>query len=315
MSAVPLAPLTDPTAPATTAARTIVDLLAAARHRLRRVSPPEAAAELAIGALLVDIRPEAQRRVEGEIAGSLIIERNVLEWRLDPRSEARIPEASSHHLRVIVFCSEGYTSSLAAATLQDLGLHRATDLDGGIRSWCAFGLPTVAGGTQAGRYVPQVGRGVDNRPVRVSARVDYAVRALTELAAAGEEPVKGEVIATRQDIPLSFLENILRDLRRAGAVDARRGASGGYRLARAADGITVADVIRIVEGPLAVVHGRAPEDVQYAEPAAALREVWVAVRANLRAVLETVTIADVADGRLPEAVTRLVGVPDAWARR
>jgi rhodanese-related sulfurtransferase len=111
-------------------------ILQEARARLARVTPAEAFAELTAGtAILVDIRPAAQRAAEGEIAGALIVERNVLEWRFDPRSDARLPVADGYDLRVIVFCSEGYTSSLAAAALQDLGLRRATDLDGGYQAW------------------------------------------------------------------------------------------------------------------------------------------------------------------------------------
>jgi Rrf2 family protein len=151
--------------------------------------------------------------------------------------------------------------------------------------------------------------------VRISAKVDYALRALTVLADAGSARTKGDVIAAQQGIPLHFLENILRDLKRSGIVNARRGSTGGYYLAVAADSLTVADVIRIVEGPLADVHGKAPEDVAYPGPAAALRDLWVAVRANLRAVLETVTLADVATGRLPDTVADLVNPPDAWVRR
>jgi rhodanese-related sulfurtransferase len=148
--------------PAPAGARTISDILEAARCRLVRVSPVQAAAEVARGGLsvdggrgdqgdgggqagqggvLVDIRPAAQRAVEGEIPGAVIIERNVLEWRLDPQSDHRLPLAH-YGLRVIVFCSEGYTSSLAAASLLDLGLHRATDLEGGFKAWRAAGLPT-----------------------------------------------------------------------------------------------------------------------------------------------------------------------------
>jgi rhodanese-related sulfurtransferase len=121
--------------------RSIDDLLAAARARLRRVTPAEAAAAAARGALLVDTRPLQQRRSEGEIPGALLIERNHLEWRLDPTSDARIPEAEGYDVEVIVVCSEGYASSLAAASLQDLGLNRATDLDGGFQAWRAAGLP------------------------------------------------------------------------------------------------------------------------------------------------------------------------------
>jgi rhodanese-related sulfurtransferase len=122
---------------------TIDDLLARARARLRRLEPADAAAAAARGALLVDTRPEWQRYDEGEIPGALLIERNHLEWRLDPASDARIPEAVDHDVEVIVVCSEGYSSSLAAASLQDLGLHRATDLVGGFQAWKAAGLPTT----------------------------------------------------------------------------------------------------------------------------------------------------------------------------
>ena len=121
----------------------IDDLLAAARARLHRLGPREVAAALREGALLVDIRPAAQRAEHGEIPGAVLIERNVLEWRLDPRSDARLPFADRYDLEVIVTCQEGYTSSLAAAALQDLGLHRATDLDGGYAAWRAAGLPTT----------------------------------------------------------------------------------------------------------------------------------------------------------------------------
>jgi len=129
---------------------TIEEMLAAARARLRRLSPQEAADAVREGALLVDIRPEAQRRAEGEIPGALVLERNHLEWRLDPTSAARVPDAVDHDVHVIVFCHEGYTSSLAAAALLDLGLHRATDVIGGQRAWVAAGLPTAAGGTPTG---------------------------------------------------------------------------------------------------------------------------------------------------------------------
>ena len=131
------------------AARSIDELLWEARAGLDRYSPARAAAAFGRGALLVDIRPHAQRVHEGEIPGALVLERNVLEWRLDPQSSARIPE-SAYDLEVVVLCSEGYTSSLAAAALQVLGLARATDLEGGFAAWRAAGLPTVAGGTPAG---------------------------------------------------------------------------------------------------------------------------------------------------------------------
>jgi rhodanese-related sulfurtransferase len=123
-------------------ARTIDDVLAGARARLARLSPSQARAAVGAGAVLVDIRPASQRAAEGEIPGAMIVERNVLEWRFDPASSARLPLAG-YDLHVIVFCSEGYTSSLAAAALQDLGLHRATDLAGGFRAWQASGLPVT----------------------------------------------------------------------------------------------------------------------------------------------------------------------------
>ena len=123
--------------------RTIDQILAEARSRLERVGPRQAARAAGDGALLVDIRPAAQRAAEGEIPGALIVERNVLEWRFDPASAARLPQAS-YDLRVIVVCSEGYTSSLAAAALQDLGVRHATDLDGGFCAWQAAGLPVTA---------------------------------------------------------------------------------------------------------------------------------------------------------------------------
>jgi rhodanese-related sulfurtransferase len=125
-------------------ARPISEVLEQARSRLDRLGPAEAWAAVRDGALLVDIRPQAQRAAEGEVPGALIIERNVLEWRLDPASDARLPEAGSYDLRVIVMCSAGYTSSLAAASLQDLGLSAATDLDGGFQAWARAGLPVQA---------------------------------------------------------------------------------------------------------------------------------------------------------------------------
>lgn len=124
-------------------------MLARARARLRRLDPLDAASAVAGGALLVDIRPAAQRAAEGEIPTALVIERNVLEWRLDPTSDARLPVATGDDLRVIVICSEGYTSSLAAAALQELGLHRATDVIGGYHAWAAAGLPTAAAAERA----------------------------------------------------------------------------------------------------------------------------------------------------------------------
>ena len=150
--------------------------------------------------------------------------------------------------------------------------------------------------------------------MRTTAKADYAVRAAVELAAAGEL-ITAEQIADAQRIPLNFLENILRDLRRAGLVESRRGQAGGYLLARTAESITVADVIRAVEGPLANVRGMSPETLEYAGSAEKLRDVWVAVRAGVRSVLEGVTIADVARGELPAHVESLTRDEDAWARR
>jgi rhodanese-related sulfurtransferase len=124
-------------------ARTIDEMLAAARARLRRLEPVQAFQAVQAGAVLVDIRPAQQRAAEGEIPGATIVERNVLEWRFDPACLARLPIAR-YDLQVIVFCSEGYTSSLAAASLLDLGLHRATDLDGGFKAWQTAGLPVVS---------------------------------------------------------------------------------------------------------------------------------------------------------------------------
>lgn len=149
--------------------------------------------------------------------------------------------------------------------------------------------------------------------MRVSAKVDYALRAAAELAAhAGEGPVKGEAIAQAQGIPVKFLENILLELRHDGIVQSQRGERGGYWLARPPEEITLAEVIRAVEGPLANVRGSRPEAVGYAGPAVHLREVWIAVRASLRGVLESVTLADVVAGTFPDEIDRLVADPEAW---
>jgi len=152
----------------------------------------------------------------------------------------------------------------------------------------------------------------ENARVRVTAKVDYALRAAIELAAADSGPVTCGRIAQAQEIPVRFLENILLDLRHAGIVSSQRGVEGGYWLARPADEITVADVIRAVEGAIANVQGVGPEQVEYAGSAERLREVWIAVRANLRAVLEHVTIADLARSELPARVEALASDPDAW---
>jgi Rrf2 family protein len=141
--------------------------------------------------------------------------------------------------------------------------------------------------------------------MRISAKADYAVRAAVELAAAGDEPVKGEKLADAQGIPLQFLEHILLELKHARLVRARRGARGGYWLARPPEEITLANVIRAVEGPLANIQDLAPEATEYPGNAERLTEVWIAVRASLRRVLETVTIADLRDGNIPDEVLEL----------
>jgi Rrf2 family protein len=152
--------------------------------------------------------------------------------------------------------------------------------------------------------------------VRISAKADYAVRAAVELAAAPDEkPVKAERIALAQDIPLNFLENILGELRHASIVRSHRGAEGGFRLAKPAGEITIADIIRAVEGPLASVRGGPPEDTSYPGASQALPRVWIAVRANLRRVVEHVTVADVASGKLPGAIDKLAEDPEAWVTR
>jgi Rrf2 family protein len=151
--------------------------------------------------------------------------------------------------------------------------------------------------------------------VRVSAKTDYGVRALLELAVADNGPVKGERLAQSQDIPLKFLENILTDLRHAGIVRAQRGAEGGYWLARPAAEVTLGEVIRAVDGPLASVRGEAPEQVRYGGAAENLQVVWIALRASMRSVVDEITLADVVAGRMPARVKRLTASPDAWARR
>ena len=150
--------------------------------------------------------------------------------------------------------------------------------------------------------------------MRITAKADYAVRAAAELAAASPDgrPVKGEQLAAAQGIPPKFLENILTDLRRAGLVRTRRGAEGGYALTRPPGEISIADVMRAVEGPLAAVQGIRPEDLTYGGASARLPEVWVALRSNLRAVLERVSLADLAAGELPESVVSLTAPADAW---
>jgi Rrf2 family protein len=153
--------------------------------------------------------------------------------------------------------------------------------------------------------------------MRISAKADYAVRAALELAASAQagQPVKGERLAESQQIPLQFLEHILLELKHAQLIQARRGARGGYWLARPPEEITVADVIRAVEGPLANIHENAPEELHYAGSAEKLRDVWVAVRAALRSVLENVTLAELASGNLPWRVDAIINNPEAWIKR
>jgi Rrf2 family protein len=150
--------------------------------------------------------------------------------------------------------------------------------------------------------------------MRISAKADYAVRAAAELAAAVDgAPVPAEVLARAQQVPHRFLEAILSDLRRDGIVTSRRGARGGYVLARPADKVTVADVVRAVDGPLVYVRSERPADLEYSGAASSLLHVWVALRANVRAVLEQVTLADLASGIVPDVVRRLTDDDDAWA--
>lgn len=147
--------------------------------------------------------------------------------------------------------------------------------------------------------------------MRLSARVDYALRAVSELAAA-DEPRTVDQLAAAQQIPGKYLESILGELRRGGLLRSQRGPDGGYRLARSASDISIADVIRALDGELANVRGSRPEDLEYAGAAAPLQEVWIALRASERAILETVTLAHVASGKMPKSVANLVANPKAW---
>ncbi|MDO8732477.1 MAG: Rrf2 family transcriptional regulator [Actinomycetota bacterium] len=155
--------------------------------------------------------------------------------------------------------------------------------------------------------------------MHISAKADYGMRALLELTSAYRENpkqlVKGEVISKAQDIPVKFLEGILRQLRQSGIVASQRGAEGGYRLDRSPDEVTIADVVRALDGPLAAVRGQRPEDVVYSGPSEHLREVWIAVRAAIRDVLEHITLAEVASNELPTTVAALLDEPGAWQRR
>ncbi len=155
----------------------------------------------------------------------------------------------------------------------------------------------------------------DSRQVRLNARVDYALRAVVELASSlgsAERPVTSERLATAQEIPPKFLESILLQLRRGGVVSSQRGPDGGYWLARPATKITLADVIRVIDGPLANVRGQRPEDLGYHGAATALQTVWIALRASERQILDSVTVADVAAARLPKRVRDLAADPQAW---
>jgi Rrf2 family protein len=152
--------------------------------------------------------------------------------------------------------------------------------------------------------------------MRVTAKADYAVRAAVELAgSSADAPRKVDEVSQAQGIPLSFLENILTQLRSAGVVRSQRGPEGGYWLAHPANEVTLADVIRAVEGPLVGVRGQRPEEVEYGGSAESLQQVWVALRANLRKVLERVTVADVAAGKLPKDILALTREDDAWQTR
>jgi len=148
--------------------------------------------------------------------------------------------------------------------------------------------------------------------MKVSAKADYALRATVELAAVFPDAMKSDRISQAQGIPHKFLENIMLELKHADLIQTQRGAEGGYRLARPPDAITLAAIIRAVEGPLAAVRGVRPEHVACVGTAESLRDVWIAVRANLRAVLESVTLADVAHHQLPESVVQLTRDPAAW---
>jgi Rrf2 family protein len=156
----------------------------------------------------------------------------------------------------------------------------------------------------------------ENQRMHVTAKADYAVRAVVELAdSAQDSPRKVDEVAQAQDIPVSFLENILTQLRSSGIVRSQRGPEGGYWLAQPADEVNLAQIIRAVEGPLVGVRGQRPEEVEYVGSAESLQQVWIALRANLRKVLENVTVADVAAGRLPKEVLALTREEQAWQTR
>jgi Rrf2 family protein len=153
-----------------------------------------------------------------------------------------------------------------------------------------------------------------NGRVQIPAKADYAIRALLTLANS-DQSISAEHLAQDQGLPPKFLGSIMSELRRGGIVTSQRGAEGGFRLARPAEQIAIADVLRVLGGPMAGVRGMRPENLEYEGAAANLREVWIAVRAALRGVLEHVSIADVASGHLPAVVTDLIDDPDAWHTR
>lgn len=151
--------------------------------------------------------------------------------------------------------------------------------------------------------------------MHIGAKVEYAVRALLVLAADNGGPMSGAALAQTQGLPAKFLDGILAELRRSGILVSQRGAEGGYRLARDASTIALADVIRAIDGPLAAVRGEHPEQTKYEGAAEHLQDVWIAVRATLRSVLETTTLADIVNGKLPANVRKLAADPDAWVSR
>jgi Rrf2 family protein len=149
--------------------------------------------------------------------------------------------------------------------------------------------------------------------VHISAKADYAVRALLVMAAAPDgKPIKGETIARSQNMPIKFVENTLVELRRSGLVASQRGTAGGFKLGKPAHHITIADIVRTVDGPLAEVRGERPDTITYDGAAEHLQDVWIAVRASLRNVLEHVTLADVVQGKIPKKILKLTENPDAW---
>jgi len=162
---------------------------------------------------------------------------------------------------------------------------------------------------------PRPGRVREAWAVRVTARVDYAVRSATELALAYPASLTADTIAARQGLPLAFTKQILSAMRRASLVQSQRGGEGGYRLLPSPDQVSVADIVRVVEGPLADVRGEAPETLEYPEATRSLRTVWIATRASMRAVLENVTLADLATGEVPEHIQAFTEQSGAWERR